>query len=57
MGVNALVGRRGKFWRERYHRRDLASPRQFRNALVYVTFNRRKHARGSERARMLRSLD
>ena len=23
MAVNALVGRRGRFWRERYHRRDL----------------------------------
>ena len=43
MGVNALVKRRGSLWRERYHRRDLASPRQFRNALVYVTFNIRKH--------------
>ena len=55
--VNLLVGRRGKFWRERYHRRDLASPRQFRNALVYVTFNHRKHARGGERARSLAALD
>lgn len=47
MAVNALVSRRGRFWRERYHRRDLLSPRQYRNALVYVLFNVRKHARGA----------
>lgn len=43
MAVNALLRRRGRFWKERYHRRDLGTPRQFRNALVYVTFNFRKH--------------
>ena len=48
--VNLLVGRRGRLWRERYHRRDLSTPRQFRNALVYVIMNFRKHAPGSERA-------
>ena len=57
MRVNALTGRRGKFWRERYHRRDLATPRQFRNALVYVTFNFRKHAPAAERIARARSLD
>ena len=51
MAVNALLGRHGKFWKERYHRRDLGTPRQFRNALVYVTFNARKH--GQARARTL----
>lgn len=51
MAVNALVGRRGKFWKERHHRRDLATPRQFRNALVYVTMNFRKHAPAAEKAR------
>jgi hypothetical protein len=44
MTINAIARRRGKVWRDRYHRRDLCSPRQFRNALVYVLFNRRKHA-------------
>ena len=57
MAVNALVGRRGRFWRERYHRRDLRKPRQYRNALVYVLFNIRKHTRGAERARWTRSFD
>jgi putative transposase len=57
MGLNALVGRRGKFWKERYHRRDLGTPRQFRNALVYVTFNFRKHAPAGQKARRARELD
>jgi putative transposase len=41
--VNLTVGRRGRLWRDRYHRHDLTSPRQVRNALVYVLFNFRKH--------------
>jgi putative transposase len=55
--VNAVAGRRGTFWRERYHRRDLGTPRQFRNALVYVTMNYRKHAPAHERAERMRALD
>lgn len=55
--INLLVGRRGSLWRERYHRRDLASPRQFRNALVYVTFNFRKHASPGQRAVRARVID
>lgn len=35
--------RRGKVWSGRYHRTDLTSPRQVRNALVYVLNNGRKH--------------
>jgi putative transposase len=42
--LNALVDRRGTVWRDRYHRRDLATPREVRNALVYVLMNIRKHA-------------
>jgi putative transposase len=42
--LNVLVGRRGRVWRDRYHRRDLATPREVRNALVYVLMNIRKHA-------------
>jgi REP element-mobilizing transposase RayT len=57
MLVNALASRRGSFWRERYHRRDLASPRQFRNALVYVLFNSRRHASEPERARRMHVLE
>lgn len=55
--INIAVGRRGRFWRERYHRADLSTPRQVRNALVYCLFNVRKHARGPEGERARRVLD
>src|SRR3954468_12530250 len=41
---NAASGRRrGRVWGDRYHRRDLTSARQVRNALVYCLQNYRKH--------------
>jgi REP element-mobilizing transposase RayT len=43
--VNDLVRRRGRFWADRWHGRELTSPRQVRNVLVYVFGNFRKHAR------------
>jgi REP element-mobilizing transposase RayT len=43
--VNALVGRRGRFWADRWYGRALTTPRQVRTALVYVLANFRKHAR------------
>ncbi len=43
--VVARGGRRGKVWADRYHRQDLTSPRQVRNALVYVLQNGHKHGR------------
>ena len=52
--VNLAAGRRGRVWRERYHREDLTTPRQVRNALVYVLFNTRKHATEEHRHHMLR---
>ena len=36
---------RGTFWADRWHGRALTSPRQVRNALVYVLNNRAKHSR------------
>jgi len=41
--LNRLFGRRGQLVAERYHSRALRTPRQVRNALVYVLGNRRKH--------------
>lgn len=41
--INEAVGRRGKVWGGRYHRHDLATPTEVRNALLYVLQNRRKH--------------
>jgi len=57
---NRVLGReRGKLWGDRYHRRDLKTPRQVRNALVYVLANDKKHhrmvGRVSTRARRRRA--
>jgi putative transposase len=46
--INRALGRRGAVWSDRYHTRQLKSPREVRNALVYVLQNWRKHGR-SER--------
>jgi putative transposase len=44
--VNRALGRRGPVWSDRYHRRDLTTPREVRNALAYVLGNARKHHPG-----------
>ena len=43
--VNDLLARRGPLWADRWHGRPLRTPREVRNALVYVLANFRKHAR------------
>jgi len=43
--VNDLLSRRGPLWADRWHGRPLRTPREVRNALVYVLANFRKHAR------------
>jgi REP element-mobilizing transposase RayT len=48
MSINAAVGRRGSLFRDRHHRHELSTPREVRNALVYILFNARKHARGAD---------
>ena len=43
--LNKLLGRRGEpVWSQRAHTRALTSPRDVRNALVYVIMNAAKHA-------------
>src|SRR3954470_23983344 len=42
-GLNSLLGIRGRIWADRYHARALKTPREVRNALVYVLCNRAKH--------------
>ena len=42
-GLNKLWARKGKVFADRYHDRALTSPREVRNALVYVLGNARKH--------------
>lgn len=42
--LDKAMGRgRGSWWSGRYHRQDLKTPRQVRNALVYILNNWRKH--------------
>jgi REP element-mobilizing transposase RayT len=45
--VNDLLSRRGPLWAGRAHQRALESPREVRNALIYVLTNFRKHERGA----------
>lgn len=41
---NRIVRRRGKVWGDRFHARELRSPREVRAAIVYVLMNHKKHA-------------
>ncbi len=41
--VNRALGRHGRVWADRYHARLLRTPREVRNAFVYVLNNVRKH--------------
>ena len=45
--INRALGRRGPVWGDRYHVRLLRTPREVRNALVYVLNNFRKHFRAA----------
>jgi putative transposase len=45
--VNRVLGRHGMVWSERFHARTLATPREVRNALVYVLSNWKKHVSGA----------
>jgi hypothetical protein len=45
--INRTVGRRGRVWGDRYHARPLSTPREVRNALIYVLNNFRKHVPGA----------
>ena len=44
--VNRVLRRRGRVWDGRYHARVLGTPREVRNAFLYVLQNFRKHLRG-----------
>jgi REP element-mobilizing transposase RayT len=45
--INGALDRRGRVWGDRYHAHELATPREVRNALVYVLNNFRKHVAGA----------
>lgn len=42
-GLNRVLRARGRVWGERYHAHPLKTPREVRNALVYVLMNAKKH--------------
>jgi REP-associated tyrosine transposase len=43
--LNRVLRRRGRVWGDRYHARLLRTPREVRNAIVYVLQNWKKHLR------------
>jgi hypothetical protein len=45
--LNKALRRRGRVWADRFHARRLSTPREVRNALLYVLSNWRKHIRGA----------
>jgi putative transposase len=45
--VNRALRRHGRVWADRFHARALATPREVRNALVYVLNNLKNHVPGT----------
>jgi len=45
--INRMLRRHGAVWAERYHAHALKTPREVRNAFVYVLNNIRKHVPGA----------
>jgi len=43
--INRVLSAAGKVWGDRYHARDLRTPREVRTAIVYVLMNAKKHLR------------
>ena len=54
--LNRVFHRAGKVWDDRYHRRDLTTPREVRNALVYVLMNFKKHGHAAKDERVIDGL-
>jgi REP element-mobilizing transposase RayT len=46
LALRRVTGHRGPIWADRYHARELRSPREYRNCLAYVLNNWKKHVRG-----------
>jgi hypothetical protein len=47
LAIRRVTGHRGPVWADRYHARELRSPREYRNCLAYVLNNWKKHVRGA----------
>jgi REP element-mobilizing transposase RayT len=50
--LNAIAGRRGRVFADRFHARALATPTAVRNALRYTLLNFRKHGEGRPSQRL-----
>jgi putative transposase len=48
--INGATGQRGRVWGDRYHTHALRTPRETRNAILYVLMNFKKHAPHDRRA-------
>jgi hypothetical protein len=44
LAINRVLQRKGKVWGDRYHSRELKTPREVRYALAYVLLNSQKHS-------------
>ena len=55
--LNRLWARRGAVFADRYHDRILKTPREVRNALVYVLANGKKHAATGREVRVAQPVD
>src|SRR5262245_45496999 len=55
--LNKLWRRKGKVFADRYHDRVLTSPREVRNAIVYVMGNARHHAAAGRMVRAPHAID
>src|SRR5688572_8281386 len=55
--LNRLWRRKGKVFADRYHHRVLTTPREVRNALVYVMGNARHHAAEGRMVRVAQPID
>jgi hypothetical protein len=47
LAVNRALRRKGRLWADRYHARELGTPREVRASMVYVLLNFRKHLRAA----------
>ena len=55
--VNRALSRHGKVFADRFHARDLTTPTEVRNALLYVLNNAKHHARDQGQSWPARSVD
>ena len=47
LAVNRTLRRKGRLWGDRYHARELGTPREVPASMVYVLLNFRKHLRAA----------